>query len=389
MKKIKILFTLIFLSITVSNLAIATVYPFDQENLESIFDSSLGGVHQPKVEQSFDVEFDQNNRKKILTMQQDNETARRKQFLFSGFASVIRAVALIQIADAQYRNYFGQALQLVALIRIVYGMSLIIEPIYSYCLQKKEDVEDLDMFQRESEISTAKNYAVTGLGSCLGGIEGILFSLAAPHDPLSPFTLLFGAQQCFVGLASSSYSAYSILKTVPYCVKFLPNENSAFKALSLEEIVLLNQKKLERSRLQQFFNIGIWHIVRGGSTYSLQKHLPSQIESALLILFGSAELIYGGCALYDPLKGCYQYYKGIKNNTHTLEEGSRKFYILRALSMISIAPVNMIYTLGVPDAKTPWIVGVSILSVLVGVYSGWNPICDYYGLDSYKCKKGG
>ena len=45
------------------------------------------------------------------------------------------------------------------------------------------------------------------------------------------------------------------------------------------------------------------------------------------------------------------------------------------------------YTLGVPDAKTPWIVGLSACSVLLGVYSGWNPVCDYYGLESLKCRK--
>ena len=179
-----------------------------------------------------------------------------------------------------------------------------------------------------------------------------------------------------------------MLKNTPLINKcFSSNGAAEYQETSFEEMMQLKQKKLERSRLQQFLNTGIWHIVRGASTFYLAHTMPSEQYATMLMAFGSLELLYGICALHDPLVGAYHYFKGTQGDTPILEEGNRRFYILRALGFIAMAPVNIIYALGNPDAKTPWIISVSILSFLVGILSGWNPACDYYGFESLKCKK--
>lgn len=363
------------------------VRPFDSESLESRISVNGSLVNQQiiDVENQEEAQFDIRRTQEIC---QDNENARRKQFMFMGLTCLVRSAAIIQIADTQYHNKFGTALKGVAVLQMLYGSYLLLEPLHKICTQKNVDVESSDTLKITSEMSASKNYALTGLGYVVTGVAGILFALAAPDDPLAPLAILFGSAQLLVGTISCAYPGYLILKDKWPLNKCFPNNDSSlYQPTSSEEISRFKNKKLERSRVQQFLNTGIVHAARGLSTFYLAHAMPSELYADMLRAFGSLELLYGIYALYDPFINIYQYLKGIQSNDPNHEEGSRKFYILRALGFIAMAPVNIIYTLGNPDAKTPWIMGASILSVLVGIYSGWDPVCDYYGIGSLKCKK--
>lgn len=370
------------------------VYPFNSEIQELELKSGTvvaqnntlhADEHIADEENQVETQFDIIRKQEIY---QYNEDARRKQFVFMGLTCLVRAAAIIQIADAQYHNKYGAALKFVAAAHALYGFGLLSEPIHKLCTQKNVSIASNEALNITLQMSASKNYALTGLGYVITGVQGILFAHAAPDDPLAPLAMLFGSVQLLVGAVSCVYPGYLMLKdTFPLKECFSNNDSSSYQLSSEEEISCLNNKKLERSRLQQFLNTGIVHAVRGASSFYLAHAMPSKQYADMLMTFGSFELLYGLCALYTPFINTYHYLKGIQGNTPILEEGSRNFYILRSLGFISLAPMNIVYTLGVPDAKTPWIIGVSALSVLVGIYSGWNPACDYCGFESLKCKK--
>lgn len=386
------IFTLIFLTHITMLMAgeeDLDVHPFDYNS--KTFESKVAVNGSPANQQIIDEEnqakaqFAMAKRKEI---HQCNENARRKQFVFMGLTCLVRAAAIIQIADAQYHNKYGTALKIVAVAHALYGVGLLLEPVHKLWTQKNVSIASNEALNITSQMSASKNYALTGFGYVLTGVQGILFARAAPEDPLSPLATLFGASQLFVGGISCAYPGYLMFKDrFPFNKCSSNNDSLSYQLSSEEEISRLNNKKLERSRLQQFLNTGIVHAARGSSAFYLAHAMPSKQYADLLMTFGAFELLYGLCALYNPFVSAYHYLKGTYSNTPILEEGSRNFYILRALGFIALAPVNIIYTLGVPDAKTPWIIGVSALSVLVGIYSGWNPACDYCGFESLKCKK--
>ena len=339
---------------------------------------------QPEVPEAFyapSIENTDNPSRLNSRLARENEHARRKQFVISGLASIVRAAALIQISEAQYHNNFGAALEAVASAQMVYGFYLLLEPIYHSLNEKKIDSVNNDESSHASEMSSAKNYALNGVGSLLNGAEGFLFSFAAPDDPLAPFAILAGVQQFLVGAVSCAFPGYVMLKeTFPFNRCCLPlNQNP-----TEEKALAVIKRKFEKTRLQQYVNTAAWHMVRGASTFYLAHDMPSKPYADMLRAFGSLELLYGLWALYDPFVGVYHYLNGTNYATHSIDEGSMRFYILRALGFVVLAPVNIVYTLGVPDAKTPWIVGLSGLCAVVGIVSVWNNIWDYYG---FKCGK--
>ena len=364
------------------------VYPFDSK-ASGLELAKIPSNISPANQQFIDEENQAETQVDIIRKQQiykDNEDARLKQFMLTGIANVARAAAILYISST-YNNDFGTALRCVAGIQALYGFYLMIEPIGTFCCHNETDIELNQTLLQESEKSSATNYALTALGFIISGAELLLFSFTAPDDPLARVATVFGAAQCLVGIISCIYPGQLILKKNPLLKKYFPKEDISYQPTSPDEIQKSTEKKLNRSRLQQYTNTGFTHIARGASTFHLSKFMPSPRYADTLRTFGSLELFFGLCALYDPVVNTYHYFKGTQGKTPTLEEGSRNFYILRALGFIAGAPVNIIYTLGVPDKKTPLILAVSALSLVVAVSSGWNPVCDYYSFESWKFKK--
>lgn len=357
-----------------------TVYPFDEEIpghdivLQSV-------VREENMVHTDELQSMPNS--SAFVIQQDNELARQKQLMLTGFFSIVRSAAIVNFVNSKDDNSFSTALKFVAFAHAAYGAVLIIEPLSMYCRQKNAETPLPLSIKNESDMSYYKNGALTGVSACISGVEGILFSFAAPDDPLAPLAIFLGAEQSLFGVAASAYSVYSMCKKVSIFEKYLSRYDAG---LSLEELDSLNEKKLERGRLQLSLILAVWHIARGASTYYLQSAMPSEFESGLLISFGSLELLFGICALNDPIKGLYFYLNNI-DNIGNLDQRMRNYYILRSLGLILMSPVNIIYTLGVPDAKTKWIIGGSIIAVIVGVLSGWNPTCDYFEAHKWKCKR--
>ncbi len=358
-------------------------YPLGISEYTAIDDVEGGGCvnHVP-------AEIEDISAQQAYIAQRDNEKTRRKQFMFLGVASIVRAVAIIQIATAQYHNKFGTVLKAVAFAHIIYGIYLLLEPCCKSKISEYIDDQLTDEARMASEMNSAKNYALTGLGDVMSGTEGLFFALAAPNDPLAPLAIVFGSQRLLVGGISCGYPGYLMLKdTFPLNKCFSNKGMTANEVMSREEIEDRKKKKLERARLQQFLNTGIAHIVRGAAAFYLAPTMPSEQYADALRFCGALELAYGLYALYEPSVNAYYSYLGTHNNAPPIEEGSQKAYILRAAGFIIAAPLNIMYTLGAPDAKTPWIVSFSTCSVLFGFYSIWNPLCDHYGLESWKFKK--
>ena len=333
---------------------------------------------------AIDIESNQTNMEVARSIHEYNEMTRLQQLWFTGLSSVIRAAAVFQIANAQYHNNFGFALKVTSLFHAVYGISLVAGMTRKCC--SSTNIETNDMFQRESEMSCSKNYALTGVGNVIGATEALLFSFAAPEDPLADLAIVFGSVQFALGAISCVYPGYLMLKEVPCLKNLLPKDNSEYQSSDFHEHL---KRKLERSRWQQFYSIGASHAGRGAAViFDLANEMPSQLYVNMLIAFGASELSLGLYALLcHPISSAHYYLTGTHKQPMSLEEGSRNFNILRAVGFLTMAPVNIVYTLGVPDAKTPWILGLSALAISIAILSGWNPIWDYFGCESMQCKR--
>lgn len=385
MKKSLLLFML-FLKITMlmasGDKGTSDVVPFDQEFLVNCSNSIAhvdASLNAPA--NAMDIESNQTNMEAARTIHKYNESARVQQLWFVGLSSIVRAAAVLQIVNAQYHNSFGAALKATAVVHALYGVSLVAGMTHKWCMSS--NVVTDDMFQKESEMSCAKNYALTGIGNVISGAEALLFSFAAPEDPLSDLAIIFGAFQFFAGAVSCVSPGYIMLKETPYLKTCFPKDNSQCQSVDFHEVL---QRKLENSRRQQFYSNGASHAGRGAAViFDLSHAMPSQLYSDMLVGFGACELGLGLYALLcHPITNAYYYLKGEQKKSMSLEEGNRNFNILRALGFITMAPVNIVYTLGVPDAKTPWILGASSLAVVVAVISGWKSVCDYCGFDLSK-----
>ncbi len=359
-------------------------YPLDTSKQAIVHDVEEGVV----VANHVSAEIERHSAQQAYIIQRDNEKTRRKQFMFLGVASIVRAVAIIQIAAAQYHNKFGTVLKAVASAHILYGIYLLLEPCCKSRVSEYIDPQLNNEARMASEMSSAKNYALTGVGDVIGGAAGLFFALAAPNDPLAPLAIVFGSQRLLVGGVSCVYPGYLMVKDTFSLNKCFSNKDmTANEVMSWEETEYRKKKKLERARLQQFLNTGIAHIVRGGAAFYLAPTMPSEQYANVLRFCGALELAYGLYALYEPFINAYYSCRESHNRAPVIEEGSQKSYILRAAGFIIATPLNIMYALGAPDAKTPWIVGFSTCSALFGFYSIWNPLCDHYGLESLKCKK--
>ena len=196
---------------------------------------SAPGINQTTTDREESVQ-------EIHIIQQDNENTRKKQFMFLGLASVVRAIAIFQISTAQYHNKFGTALKIVAGLHILYGIYLLLEPMCKLGVQKYVDYESVDAAKKASEMSSAKNYALTGLGDFISGIEGVFFALAAPEDPLAPLAIIFGSERLLVGGISCAYPGYLMFKDTFPLSKCCSNKNLILnQTTALQRIINLKQ----------------------------------------------------------------------------------------------------------------------------------------------------
>ena len=150
---------------------LSDVVPFDQE----LGNSSNGIVHVDASlnapANNVDIEYNQPDIVTARKIHEYNETARVQQLWFVGLSSIVRAAAVFQIANAQYHNSFGVALKAAAVVHALYGVSLVAGMTHKWCMSS--NVVTDDMFQKESEMSCAKNYALTGIGNVISGAEAL------------------------------------------------------------------------------------------------------------------------------------------------------------------------------------------------------------------------
>lgn len=379
------LLIMFFLKMPLLAAADDAVVNFDEDfPVRHLVSKSAGDNQSNTNMDTMDIESRQADMAAARAIHEYNESARIQQLWFTGLSSIVRAAAIFQIANASYHNTFGVALKVNSVVQALYGISLVSMMTYKSCSSK--NVVPDDMFLKESEMSCAKNYALTGIGNVISGAAAILFSFAAQDDRLSNWALFFGSCQLFAGTVSCVSPGYVMLKESPFLKACFPKDHSEYQSPDFHEQL---KKRLERSRWLQFYGNGASHSGRGAAAiFDLSNAMPSQSHTDMLIGFGACELALGLYGLFcHPVTSAYYYMQGNPKKPMSLEEGSRNFNILRALGFITMAPVNIAYTLGAPDAKTPWIVAMSAFAFGVAILSGWNSVWDYYGFDAMKCKK--